>query len=57
MSPFFTAWLVFMFILSIGGAMFDGFSSRQSILVTVLVSLMGAGIGYYLAALGSNSEE
>ncbi|MDK4303452.1 hypothetical protein QPX33_08370 [Corynebacterium propinquum] len=57
MTRYFTAWITFMVALSIAGIMFDGFDSKQSIAVTVIVSLASAAVIYWLHPFSTNLEK
>lgn len=56
-TPYFTAVLTFMFVLVIGGLMFQGFDSAQRIAAVVIVSFSAAPGAYVLTPKGNNNEQ
>lgn len=50
MSPYFKALLVYMFVFSIAGIMFDGLDTGTGAGITVLLSTLAAAIVWFLSS-------
>ncbi|MBV7295656.1 hypothetical protein KRX51_06970 [Corynebacterium sp. TAE3-ERU12] len=57
MTRYYAAWLTFMIVLVIAGLMFEGFDSQQGVVVTVIVALSAAFVGYVLTPKINKGEE
>ncbi len=57
MSREFAALLAFMFAFVIGGVMFDGLDSTRGIIVTIIASIVVAGIAYAITPRSQKKAE